>query len=246
MISVLLSGKLKSVWECLPSKWWNFPVKQKKEKKGKHQWLWALLTAVTVVTLEGLGGSSLIFCSMFQVCMCHLILGSYREQALDQELDFSQVTMRQITLKSYRLQHIWMIFCTTTTTTAFILWKSMTFCTQCHSIIIDKLKMMVEDVTGISLVSQERLKQCVFKVSALPNSGSHNTACQFIYDWMWKRCNSIYSVLVVLQGSSGGVAPGYKPAKVPGEWKIHGVSELGASYFICWKDSTKCIVQERV
>lgn len=96
-----------------------------KKKKRKHQWLWALLTALTVVTLEGLGGSSLIFCSMFQVCMCHLILGSYREQALDQELDFFQVTMRQITLKSYRLQQTWMICCiTTTTTTTSSIWNN--------------------------------------------------------------------------------------------------------------------------
>lgn len=109
----------------------------------------------------------------------------------------------------------------------------MTFCTQCHSTIIDKLKM--SDVTGISLVSQERLKQCVFKVFALPNSGSHTTACQFIYDWMWKRCNSIYSALVVLQGSSGGVAQGYKPAKVPGEWKsMHSVHRVWVHTRCVW------------
>lgn len=51
---------------------------------------------MVVSTLEGRGGSSLIFCLVFQVCMYHRMLGVYQEQELDRELDIFQVTMWQI------------------------------------------------------------------------------------------------------------------------------------------------------
>lgn len=172
--SVLLSGKLKNVWECLPSKWWNFPVKQKKWKEKKTPMVVSSFDCTHSCHTRGSWWVIPYF--LFQVCMCP-ILGSYREQALDQELDFFQVMMRQISLKSYRLQHIWMICCVTATTTSSIWNKCIHFIKQYD--LLHKVSLNCNRQTqnvrwwkmlqGFPWCPKRDLKKFVFKVFALPN-----------------------------------------------------------------------------